>query len=76
MKKFFLGIIILLIIHITLSSPCIADQRPISENKFISTFKLNFYEIGNVNNCKYELGKTLMARDDEPDPLPRPRPPR
>jgi hypothetical protein len=59
---------------ITLPIPCPAQHRPILENIFNSTSKeYNFMGVGKVNADEFELGKGLVARQDDPDPPPPPR---
>ena len=74
MPKLILALMLLTltVVLINLTSPCFAHQQPITEVIFNSTSKrFNFCQIGNVNQCKYKMGKALMARDDAPEPPPK-----
>jgi len=78
MLKFCFAIIglslIIALVPLTIASS--AQHRPIAEDIFSSTSNGdNFKGAEEVNTGEYTLGTALMARQDEPDPLPPPRTP-
>jgi len=78
MLKLYLSSIIMIItvILINLTSPCLAHQ-PLLGGIFLSNSEqYDFCEVGKVYDGVNKLGKAIKARDDEPEPPPPPHPPK
>ena len=68
----FLIMMILTFLLFNLPSRCLAYNRSIPDGSiYLSSSRLNFCKIVGVYQFKYELGKDVMARDDEPEPPPQ-----